>query len=253
MLRRTTIYVFALLILTLACLAQAQDLPTTLSSTHYYIFSLGEMSVDVTTLAETTQSTGHVVVRFVDDEPDGELAVALSAPAFLLIDNDRFYLRQTGQAYTFTVRPSVSGYELVVNPTEELALTDVLGSILLSLQDTGIVGNDVNLEYTAFSKADLKGPAAPEGVFLESTLYGLMVAEDWFAYASTHGLTVVGLRVEVVAEKLPGAALESTFSVYAIEETESLAKLLLPIDRLIALAGSASVGYVRTAYQPAVP
>jgi len=56
-----------------------------------------------------------------------------------------------------------------------------------------------------------------------------------------------------VAEKLPGAALASTFSTYVTEETESLARLLLPIERLIALADSASVGYVRTAYQPAVP
>jgi len=253
MLRRITICALMLSILTLACLVQAQDVPTTLSPTHYYIFSLGEMSVDLATLAGTTQSGGYVVVRFVDNEPDGDLAVALSAPAFLLIDNDRFTLRQTEEAYTFTVRPSANGYELVVNPAEELVLADVLGSILLSLQEIGIVGNDVNLEYTAFSKADLKGPAAPEGVFLESTLYGLMVAEDWFAYASMHGLTVVGLRVEVVAEKLPGAVLESSFSAYTLEETESLAKLLLPIDRLIALASSASVGYVRTAYQPAVP
>jgi len=253
MLRRTTTLAIALLVSTIACSVQAQDVPARLSPTHYYIFSLGEMTVDAMAVAGTTQSAGFSVVRFVDDEPDGDLAAALSAQKFLLIDGDRIYLRQTNDAHTYTMRPSATGYELVVNPAEDLTLTDTLGSILLDLQTIGVVGSEVNLEYAAYSKADLKGPAAPEGVPLDSTLYGLMVAEDWFAYASVHGLTLVGLRVEVVAEKLPGAALASTFSTYVTEETESLARLLLPIERLIALADSASVGYVRTAYQPAVP
>jgi hypothetical protein len=241
------------LILTAAGVAYAQEAPATLASTHYYIFSLGEISADSTTIANATQSDGYSVIQYIDNLPDGDLDTTLSAQKMLLIDGERFYLRQVEDGYAFTVRPSAAGYELVVNPSEDVALTDALGSILATLQSIGMVGDEVNLEYEAFSKADLKGPAAPEGVFLESTLYGLMVAEDWFAYASLHGLTLVGLRVEVVAEKLPGAALESLFSPFVSEESESLAKLLLPIDQLIALASSASVGYVRTAYQPAVP
>lgn len=253
MLRRTLTIILTFLMLA-ACFAVAQDDPAaTLAASHYYIFSLGEMSVDTAALVGATQSSGYAVIRYVDDVPDGNLQTTLSMQKFLLVDGDRAYLRQAEDAYEFTVRPSAAGYELVVNPSEDVILTDALGAILVTLQNIDMVGNEVNLEYEAFSKADLKGPAAPEGVFLESTLYGLMVAEDWFAYASSHGLTLVGLRVEVVAEKLPGAALESPFSPFVTEESASLAKLLLPIDQLTALASSPSVGYVRTAYQPAVP
>jgi hypothetical protein len=231
----------------------AQEVPTSFSPSHYYILALGGVSMDLPSLAQATQSSGYSVVQFDGNVPDGDLEAALEAPSMLLIDAGRFYLRQIDSAYTFAVRPSDTGYELVVSPNEQLPITDVLGSILLSLQGIGILGNDVNLDYSAYSKADLKGPASPEGVYIDSTLYGLTVSEDWFDYATAHALTMVGLRIEVVAEILPGHALDSAFSPYMTEETSTLAKLLLPIDELLALATSESVGYVRTAYQPAVP
>ena len=88
---------------------------------------------------------------------------------------------------------------------------------------------------------------------LESTLYGLTVAEDWGAYARVKGITLVGLRADVVVEKLPGQVLPEEFRAFLVTETEQLAKLLLPVDLMVALAKSSAVGYVRLPYQPAIP
>ena len=262
MIRQGKMFLFALLALALALPLHGADVPTSFSSTHYYILSLGEMPIDLSILIQTTQSAGYSVIQY-----DGNTALvsrgseaaavdvgtALADESVLVVDSDRFYLRETSASYVFTVRPAEIGYELVINPSQELSINDTLASILIGLQQIGILGNEVNLEFASFAKADLKGPAAPAGVFIDSMLYGLTVAEDWFAYATAEGLTQVGLRVEIVAEKVPGGVLGAEFTDYAIEETDSLAKLLLPIDELLALAKSTSIGYVRTAYQPAVP
>ena len=262
MIRQRRTILFALLALTLAFSLHGADVLTDFSSTHYYIFPLGEMSVDLSALTQTTQSAGYSVIQYEGDTAtvyregeavDVEMETALADEYVLLIDGSRFYLREIGETYTFTVRPSEIGYELVINPQQELSVNDTLASILMGLQQIGILGNEVNLEFASFAKADLKGPAAPEGVFIESTLYGLTVAEDWFAYAVVKGLTQLGLRVEIIAEKVPGGVLDIDFADYVVEETETLAKLLLPIDELLALAKSTSIGYVRIAYQPAVP
>jgi len=262
MIRQGKMILFALLALILVIPAHGADMPTSFSDTHYYILSIGTMSVDLPTLIQTAQSTGHSIIQFEGDvasvsregaESTDEVLAALADDAVLLVDGDRFYLRQVTDTYTFTVRPSESGYELVINPIQELAINETLASVLMGLQQIGVLGNEVNLEFASFPKADLKGPASPIGVPIDSMLYGLAVAEDWFAYAASKGLTQVGLRVEIVAEMIPDSTLSAEFSAYVIEESESLVKLLLPIDKLLSLAKSASIGYVRIAYQPSVP
>jgi hypothetical protein len=262
MIRQGKTILFLLLGLALALPLHGADVPATFASTHYYILSLGGMSVDLTALQQTAQSAGYTIIQYDGDEAfayrAGEAAavdtvVALADSTLLLVDGSRFYLRETSESYNFTVRPAEIGYELVINPSQDLSVNDTLASILMGLQQIGILGNEVNLEFASFAKADLKGPAAPAGVPIDSTLYGLTIAEDWFAYAAAKGLTQVGLRVEIVAEKLPGGVLAAEFADYAVEETESLVKLLLPINELLALAKSSSIGYVRIAYQPSIP
>jgi hypothetical protein len=237
-------------------------MPTVFSSTHYYILSLGEMSMEPSALIQATQSAGYTIILYEGSEASvyrqGELAVAdlqsaLADTSVVLVDGSQFYLRQANEPYTFTVRPSGSGYELIISPQQELPINDTLTSILIALQEIGILGNDVNLDFASFAKADLKGPASPAGVRIDSTLYGLTVAEDWFAYASAKGLIQQGLRVEVIAEKVPGGVLDSQYVEYVSEETETLVKLLIPINNLVALASSSPIGYVRIAYQPVVP
>jgi len=262
MIRSRTAILFAILVLALTLPLHGADVLTDFSVTHYYIFPLGEMSVDLSALTQTAQSAGYSVIQYEGDTASVyrgsdaaavDVETALADESVLLVDSGRFYLRETGGTYVFTVRPAEVGYELVINPSQDLSVNDTLVSILMELQQIDILGNEVNLEFASFAKSELKGPTAPDGVSIESTLYGLTVAEDWFADATIKGLAQVGLRVEIIAEKVPGGVLATEFTDYVLEETDSLVKLLLPIDELLALAKSTSIGYVRIAYQPFIP
>lgn len=259
MIRTGKAILLVVLVSALSLSLSGADVPSTFSATHYYILSLGEIPVDLTDLIQTAQSAGYSIIQY-----EGAVSTAtragevvsddvLADDAVLVVDNSRFYLRTLSEPVTFAVRPSELGYELMINPQQDLYVNDTLTSILMTLQQLGILGSEVNLDFASFAKADLKGPASPIGVPLDSTLYGLVVSEDWFAYATFKGITQVGLRVEVVAEKIPGGALDDAFAAYVIEETDLLVKLLLPIDQLLTLAQSSSIGYVRMAYQPSIP
>ncbi len=240
----------------------AADATTAFLQTHYYILPLGPMSVDMDSLRQAAQTAGLSVIVY-----DGDLAqafrgdstaasdveTALSDPQLLVIDGDRFLLREIGEHFTFTVRPSDGSYELVIDPHQDQQIADALGSVLGSMQSLGILGNEVSLSIQAYAKDDLKGPTPPDDAALESTLYSLTIARDWFEYAVTKQLTLVGLRVEVVAEMVTDASLEELFLPYVVEQTDGLVKLSLPIDRLLALARSNAVGYLRTPYHPSVP
>ena len=230
--------------------------------TEYYILSLGGLTADVASVVDTAQTNGFTVIRY-----DGETVTAYcgktetteplsdleKSEELLIADNGRIYLRVKDEAYTYTVRPSTNGYELVINPEETLPIIETLTTILNALQGMGLVGTEVDLGFHAFSKADLKGPNPPEGARIDSDLYWLAVAEDWLGFAAAKGLSLTGLRVEVVAEKLPGGVIPTEFSAYVVSETETAAKLLLPIDSLVRLAESAGVGLVRPPYRPAAP
>ena len=141
----------------------------------------------------------------------------------------------------------------IVDPQQDLPIPVVLDPVLVSLRSMGILGDELSLNIQAYAKDDLKGPPPPTGAAIDSSLYGLLIARDWFGDAAAKGLTLVGLRVEVVAEILPGASLEEAFAPYVVEGSEGLAKLSLPIDLLLALARSSTVGYVRPPYHPSVP
>lgn len=262
MIRQRKTILFVILALMVAITAYGADMPTSFFDTHYYVLPLGIMSVDLPALVQTAQTAGLSIIQFEGDVPSvsrngadagSDISTALADDAVLVVDGERFYLRQSATDYTFTVRPADAGYELVISPKAEVPVNETLASILMGLQQMGILGNDVNLDFTSYAKADLKGPASPVGVRIDSTLYGLVVAEDWFAYASDKAITQVGLRVEVVAEKIPGAVVPEEFTAFVIDESASLVQFLLPIDELLALAQSTSIGYVRLAYVPSAP
>jgi len=111
------------------------------------------------------------------------------------------------------------------------------------------------MEYKTFVLNPEKSEAAPAGVAIDSNLYNLMIAPDWLTAAEEKGLARTGLRVSVVAEKVPAGAVPDQFKTYVVSETDTLAKLLLPIEDLVSLASDSAIGYVRPPYQPqpAVP
>lgn len=229
--------------------------------TEYYIFPLGGTLIDLESLSASAKADEYTVIRY-----DGNSVVAyageslatepvdvlLASGRLLIVDAGRFLLRVSGEAVTYAVRPSSVGLELVFSPHEDLSI-DAVVAVLQDLQQLGIIGDEVDFGFQSFAKDDLKGPAPPAGARIESDLYWLAVAEDWHAFAAFKSLTLVGLRVEVVAEKLPGSGIPVEYAGYVTSESESLARLLLPIDQLVSLATSGSVGLVRQAYEPVAP
>jgi hypothetical protein len=255
--------VVALAVLLFGVLAAgAADAPTDFLQTHYYLLSLGQVAAGVDSIRRTAQSSGYSVITYDGDaaeafrgtEPMGaDPQAVLSDEKLVVIDGGRFLLRESGDGFVFTARPSENGYDLVIDPQQDLPMPAVLGPVLASLQSMGLLGNELSLNVQAYAKDDPKGPPPPTGVAIDSSLYGLLIARDWFDYAATKGLTLVGLRVEVVAEILPDASLEEAFAPYVVDSSGELAKLSLPIDRLLSLARSTAVGYVRPPYRPSVP
>ena len=67
------------------------------------------------------------------------------------------------------------------------------------------------------------------------------------------GLALLGLDIEVVAEKLPGGTLSAALAAYVASESRRVAELILPIEQLMALAQSNAVGVVRLPYVPVAP
>jgi hypothetical protein len=178
-------------------------------------------------------------------------AALLETNPLLYVDGEFTLIRVTGPDFDYVARPGTTGYELLLIPHRDLALGEPLFTALGELQRLGVVGASPSLAFTAYLKAPGKAPAPPQGVRLDSLLYGLVLSEDWFSYAADNGLARVGLRVEVAAEKVPGGTIPESYRPYVTEETVGLAKLLVPINLLVDLARSASIGYVRPPYQPA--
>ena len=232
---------------------------TDLVANQYYVTSLGQPAIPLVTLTQRAQSSGYTtilrhgneVVSFYGTErTDQAEEVLLGTGCLLYVDGEFILLRVIGPDYDYVVRPGATGYELLLIPHRDLALGEPLLSSLTELQRLGIVGESLNLAFTAFPKSPEKTPPAPQGVRLDSLLYGLVLSEDWFSYVTKNGLTRTGLRVEVVAEKVPGGTIPESYRPYLTEETAQLAKLLVPIHLLVDLARSASVNYVRPPYQP---
>ena len=260
--KKITVLVASLLLLGLSIVSFGSGEMTRFVETDYYILSLGGLTADVPSVVAAAQTNGFTVIRYEGDfvtayRGTTETAEAISdlqdSDKLLIVDNERIYMRVKESAYTYTLRPSASGYELVIAPQEALPIVETLTDTLNALQGMGLVGTEVDLGFQAFSKSDLKGPPPPEAARIDSDLYWLTVAEDWFAFATQKGFSLTGLRVEIVAEKLPGGGIPSEFSAYLLSETETAAKLLLPIDALVRLAESAGVGLVRPPYRPAAP
>jgi hypothetical protein len=232
----------------------------------YYSFSVGNIAVGIQTLSVAATEAGFDVLAYSDNTvsvlhstqtASGNVQqVLLSSDRLLVVDGDRFYLRVNSAPLSYALRPASVGVELIVSPKGSIDLFEALTSVLVELQDVGIAGMDVDLDgYRAFTRSALKGPAAPQDLAakLDYALYGLMVAEDWFAYASQKGLALLGLHIEVVVEKVPGGTLPATLSADIVSETITMASLVVPVDQLVSLARSTGVGYVRLPYIPVAP
>jgi hypothetical protein len=229
----------------------------------YYLFPAEGLQANVQTLSQTAQSAGYAVVLFSDGnattfrgaDPTNQSVPSLLAESHVLaVDGDHFVLHSEVAGVAYSLRSVAGGAELVISPTQEIPVIEALAAVFDELQVLGILELAIDLESVqSFSAGSPKGPAVPTGVALDSVLYNLVVAEDWFAYADAKGIVLSGLRIEVVAEKVAGVAFPEAFVPYIVSETDRLAKLVLPLDQLVPLAKEGGVGYVRLPLQPVAP
>ncbi len=237
--------------------------PTMFVPDEYYVIPVGETEISTAASIESAKRLDYAIVIQASEGPstwrgstrtEEEESLLLQEPALLYVDGENLLVRVQTASYGFVLRPSEGGYELVVTPAEEVNAGSTLVEILLALSEIGIAPGSISLDDAVqYSVTDLKGPPPPEGAALESSLYQLVIAADWFAAASTSGMQRTGLRVSVIAERLTGEEIPESYRVFVVEETDQLVELLLPIQHLVPLARSASVTYVRIPYQPVVP
>ena len=229
----------------------------------YYLFPCEGLQANAQTLSQTAQSAGFAIVLFSDgnattfrgaDPTTQSVSSLLAESRVLAVDGDRFVLHSEVAGVAYSLRPAAGGAELVISPTQETAVIDALAAVFSELQTLGILGLAIDLESVqSYPAESLKGPAVPTGVALDSVLYDLVVARDWFAYADAKGIVLFGLEIEVVVEKLAGAAFPDAFVPYIVSETDRLAKLVLPIEQLVPLAKESAIAYVRLPLQPVAP
>lgn len=251
----------AVAVLAAAAASSAFAQEAAFTADQYYVFPLQGGTTDLDALSMAVQSQGFSVVRYEDNSAvvyEGSeistrsVALVLEDPQLLVLDGSRFLLRVRTSEHVYTARPARNGLELVFSPIVDQTLDDLV-SVLFSLQSLSVIGSEVDFGYESYAKESLKGPAPPAGLPLDSTLYALTVAEDWFSFAASKGISLVGLRVDVVAEIEAGSLIPAEYFGYVVGESESLVKLLLPIDLLVDLAESPEVTMVRPPYQPVIP
>lgn len=87
---------------------------------------------------------------------------------------------------------------------------------------------------------------------LESSLYGLVTADDRAAYAETWNLNYRDGRVAVVVELRENRELPDEFDVSIETRYEHLVQATVPVDELVALSEHENVSFVRTPREPAL-
>ena len=231
---------------------------------NYYLISIGAVSSEVASVIQTGQEKGFTVItlgasglstyRGSEQTQESESDL-VGAPSLLYMDGERFLLRVQGDEFDYEVRPGEKGYDLVLVPHQDMTASDLVTDVLVPLQQMGIVGEEVDMEYEAFILNPEKSEAPPAGVAIDSDLYNLMIAPDWLTATEKLNLARTGLRVSAIAEKVPTGVVPEQFAPYVVSETDTLAKLLLPIEDLLTLASDSAIGYLRPPYQPqpAVP
>ena len=179
-----------------------------LLQSQYYVISIGAIGISLESLIQNAKD-GELVVIVASDErvvsyrgsnpTDESEEILLDADSLLYVDHSWFLLQMAGQDLDYVVRPAEVGYTLLLSPRRDLPQADTLLAVLGELQQIGIVGEEVEMEWGgAFPKETDKSPEPPGGVAIDSNLYALAMAEDWFAAAASLDLTRVGLHVEVM-------------------------------------------------------
>ncbi|MFQ6033820.1 MAG: hypothetical protein ACE5KR_03045, partial [Candidatus Bipolaricaulia bacterium] len=152
--------------------------------------------------------------------------------------------------YRLNIRPSAEQlgvYELIVGPKTELGRAEAEQEALGWLQRLGIV-QTASLELAELVPPEK--PRPPEGVRLDSMLYGLTLAPDWHDYARARGIALFGLRIRVIVELIAPGVVPQGYHLIEEARSENLMRVLVPVSELIRLASDPAARFVRLPYTP---
>ena len=177
-------------------------------------------------------------------------------PPQLYVDGQSYWLRMDDLNWRVNLRPSSTvpmSYELIVSPKlsrEELTAEDLreIASLLRPFVNTPI-------ESLSFEPLlPPSKPEPPEGVKMDSVLYGLTLSPDWKDYATTNGIELSGLRAAVIVE-LSSADAELSAGLNLVIEAQSSGQLRAQalIHRLADLSRDPAANFVRLPNRPQPP
>lgn len=173
----------------------------------------------------------------------------------LFVDGALLWLRAEEAFSKYNVRPALGmGYELTIAPKVTVSASVALGEIgarLVQLQLLRDPALPLNVEQLSIVPG-VKLPKPPDGVRLDSLLYGLMLMPDWYDFAAQNRLELWGLRVRVIVELISSDAQLALGHNLIIEarSPSGLMRVLVPIHQLTALASDPAVKLVRPPFQP---
>jgi len=183
---------------------------------------------------------------------------AFFTPPQLYVDGQEFWIRLDEPDFRLNLRPShevPASYELIVSPK--------LPKVELDAEDLSAIGEALGPFGLLPAQTDslsfeplipVAKPAPPEGVRLDSVLYGLMLAPDWTDYAHEREIELSGLRAVVLIE-LTSADAELPEGLDLVIEARSaqLVRAQALIHRLGELARQPTVAFVRLPSRPQPP
>lgn len=172
----------------------------------------------------------------------------------LYVDGRLLWLRAEEALSKYNLRPLGDGYELIVAPKTTVSASAILGEIGVRLVQLKLLREPtlpLNVEQLSVVPGS-KLPKPPDGVRLDSLLYGLMLMPDWYDFALQNRLELWGLRVRVIVELISPEAQLSPGHDLIIEarSPSGLMRVLVPIHQLAILASDPAVKLVRPPFQP---
>jgi hypothetical protein len=175
----------------------------------------------------------------------------------LYVDGGLFLLRAVTPLYRYTVRPSPTDagrYEVTIQPTSNIGGFTAITEILQELVKLGAIATtalDLTLEEMTLLPGS-KLPKVPDGVKLDSALYGLSLMPDWHEFAATQQIDMWGLRVRTIIELTAANAELSPAHNLIIEARSSsgLLRALIPVHALGDVARDPAIKLIRPQFIP---
>ncbi len=188
--------------------------------------------------------------------PDQEREFLTRVPA-LYVDGSLFLLRLKAERYQYTVRPSptkVGHYEVTIQPTNDTDGFATATEILQKLFTLGVVAS-TSLSLPLEEMTVLPGtklPKVPEGVKLDSVLYGLSLMPNWYEFAITQQLEMWGLRIRVLIElnAADGQLLPIHNLIIEARSSSGLIRALIPVHALSDVARDPAIRIIRPPSTP---